>query len=253
MDPIQATLLAAAGVATGAFNAVAGGGSLISFSALIAAGVPPLPAKLTSTVAVFPGNLASVAGGYRDLPPRRDVRRILPAAVLGGVAGSVLLLVTPNRVFDAIVPFLVLAASAVLGLQDRLDGLVRRSALRRGREHPAALQVSVALGGLYGGYIGAGFGIVLVAGLALLQHEPLTRTVATKNLLSAVISFTAVVLFVVFGTVNWAGVAILAPATVVGGYAGARLLRRLPGGLLRAAVVAFGVAFGLFLLGRNLL
>ncbi|MBQ1075770.1 sulfite exporter TauE/SafE family protein [Micromonospora sp. C31] len=253
MDPIQATLLIAAGVATGAFNAVAGGGSLIAFSALIAAGVPPLTAKLSSTVAVVPGNMASVAGGYRDLPPRREIRRILPAAVLGGAVGSVLLLVTPDRVFDAIVPFLVLAASAVLGLQDRLEGLVRGIALRHGREHPAVLQVSVALGGLYGGYIGAGFGIVLVAGLALLQHEPLTRTVATKNLLLTVISLTAAVLFVLFGTVNWAGVGILAPATVVGGYAGARLLRRLPGGLLRAVVVAFGVVFGFFLLGRNLL
>lgn len=253
MDPIQATLLVAAGVATGAFNAVAGGGSLIAFSALIAAGIPPFTAKLTSTVAVFPGNVASVAGGYRDLPPRGDVRRVLPAAVVGGVAGSVLLLVTPTRVFDMIVPFLVLAASAVLGLRGWLDGLVRRSAPRDRRAHPAALQLSVALGGLYGGYVGAGFGIVLVAGLALLQHEPLTRTIALKNLLSAVISFTAVVLYVLFGTVNWAGVAVVAPATVVGGYVGARLLRRLPEGPLRAVVVTFGVLFGLFLLRRNVL
>ncbi|MEH0972594.1 sulfite exporter TauE/SafE family protein [Micromonospora sp. CPCC 205546] len=253
MDPIQATLLLAAGVATGAFNAVAGGGSLIAFSALIAAGVPPLTAKLTSTVAVLPGNVASVAGGFRDLPPVADIRRVLPAAVGGGVAGSALLLVTPSRVFDVIVPFLVLAASTVLAAQDRLDGLVRRSALRQGRSHPATLQVSVALGGLYGGYIGAGFGIVLVAGLALLQRQALTRTVAMKNLLSAVISFVAVVLFVLFGTVDWAGVAILAPATVVGGYVGARLLRRLPGGPLRAVIVAFGVVFGLVLLRRNVL
>jgi uncharacterized membrane protein YfcA len=253
MDPIQATLLVAAGVVTGAFNAVAGGGSLIALSALIGAGIPPLTAKLTSTVAVFPGNVASVAGGYRDLPPRGDIRRVLPAALLGGVAGSVLLLVTPSRVFDVIVPFLVLAASAVLGLQDRLNDLVRRSALRRGRDHPATLQAFVALGGVYGGYVGAGFGIVLVASLALLQHEPLTRTVALKNLLSAVISFTAVVLYVIFGVVNWAGVALLVPATVVGGYFGARVLRRLPGGPLRAVVVAFGAVFGLVLLWRNVL
>ncbi|MEU9507966.1 sulfite exporter TauE/SafE family protein [Micromonospora sp. NPDC048170] len=253
MDPVQATLLVAAGLATGAFNAVAGGGSLIAFSALIGVGVPPLVAKLTSTVSVFPGNVASVVGGHRDLPPRGDIRRVLPAAVVGGVAGSVLLLLTPTRVFDVIVPFLVIAASTVLGLQDRLDRLARRSALRYGREHPATLQVSVALGGVYGGYVGAGFGIVLVATLALLQHEPLTRTVALKNLLSAAISFVAVVLFVFFGTVDWAAVGLLAPATVVGGYAGARLLRRLPGGLLRAVVVTFGVLFGLVLLGRNVL
>ncbi|SCL44155.1 hypothetical protein GA0070606_0163 [Micromonospora citrea] len=253
MDPIQAALLFAAGVATGAFNAVAGGGSLIAFSALMAAGIPPLTAKLTSTVAVFPGNVASVVGGYRDLPPRGDVRRVLPAALLGGVAGSVLLLVTPNRVFDVIVPFLVLAASAVLGLQERIGEIVRRTALRRRRDHPATLQTLVALGGVYGGYIGAGFGIVLVATLALVQHEPLTRTVALKNLLSAVISFTAVVLYVVFGDIDWRGAGILVPATVLGGYVGARLLRRLPGRLLRRVVVTFGTIFGLVLLWRNLL
>ncbi|MFG1779991.1 sulfite exporter TauE/SafE family protein [Micromonospora sp. NPDC049048] len=253
MDPIQATLLVAAGVATGAFNAVAGGGSLIGFSALIAVGIPPLSAKFTSTVAVFPGNVASVAGGFRDLPPGPDIRNVLPAAVLGGVLGSVLLLVTPTRVFDMLVPFLVLAASAILAAQDRLDRLVRSSALRQGRPHPATLQASIGLGGLYGGYIGAGFGIVLIAVLALLQREALTRTVAMKNLLSAVISFTAVVLFVLFGTVDWVGVALLAPATVVGGFVGARVLRRLPGGPLRAVVVAFGVIFGLVLLVRNVL
>ncbi|MEU4781884.1 sulfite exporter TauE/SafE family protein [Micromonospora sp. NPDC023633] len=253
MDPIQAVLLLAAGVVTGAFNAVAGGGSLIAFSALIGAGLPPLTAKLTSTVAVFPGNVASVAGGYRDLPARGDIKRILPAAVLGGVVGSVLLLLTPSRVFDVIVPFLVLSASAVLGLQSRLNEMVGRSGLRHRRGHPAALHAFVAFGGVYGGYIGAGFGIVLVASLALLQHGPLTRTIALKNLLSAVISFTAVVLYVIFGFVNWAGVAIMVPATVVGGYAGARLLRRLPGGLLRAVIVVFGTVFGLVLLWRNVL
>ncbi|MFG2056361.1 sulfite exporter TauE/SafE family protein [Micromonospora sp. NPDC048930] len=252
MAPMQATLLFAAGLLTGAFNAVAGGGSLIGFSALIGAGIPPLTAKLTSTVAVFPGNMASVAGGYRDLPPRRDATRILPAAILGGVAGSVLLLLTPPRVFAMIVPFLVLAASAVVGLQNRLEKIIRRFTGRGQRRHPATLQTLVAVGGVYGGYIGAGFGIVLVATLALLQHEPLTRTVALKNLLSAAVSLTAVALYVFFGTVNWTGVAILVPATVIGGYGGARLLRKLPGRVLRAAIVTFGTIFGLVLLWQNL-
>ena len=115
MDPLQAALLFAAGLLTGAFNALAGGGSLIAFSALIGAGIPPLTAKLTSTVAVFPGNVASVVGGYRDLPARKAAVRILPAAVLGGIVGSVLLLLTPADIFDLIVPYLVLTASAILG------------------------------------------------------------------------------------------------------------------------------------------
>ncbi|BCL18113.1 sulfite exporter TauE/SafE family protein [Micromonospora sagamiensis] len=251
MDPIQTALLLVSGVLAGAINAVAGGGSLIAFSALIGVGLPPLTAKMTNTVAVFPGNVASVAGGYRDLPARRDAGRILPAALLGGVAGAVLLLLTPTRVFDLIVPFLVLAASAVFALQGRLMGWVVRTGGRR-RRHPAILQALVALGGVYGGYVGAGFGIVLVTALALLRPEALARTVAVKNLLSAAISFTAVVLFVLLGHIDWPAVALLVPATVVGGYGGARLVRKLPERVVRAAIVTFGTAFGFALLWQNL-
>ncbi|MFB6396596.1 sulfite exporter TauE/SafE family protein [Polymorphospora lycopeni] len=253
MDPMQGTLLFAAGLLTGAFNAAAGGGSLIGFSALITAGVPPLTAKLTSTVTVLPGNVASVAGGYRDLPARREATRILPAAVLGGIAGSLLLLQTPTRIFDAIVPFLVLAASAVLGLQHRLAKLVERPAINCRREHPATLQALVAASGVYGGYIGAGFGIVLLASLTLLRQETLNRTVVLKNLLAAAVSLTTAALYVLFGTINWTGVAILAPATVIGGYGGARLLRKFPPALLKGIIVAYGVTFGLVLLGQNVL
>ncbi|WP_091461208.1 sulfite exporter TauE/SafE family protein [Micromonospora inyonensis] len=174
----------------------------------------------------------------------------MPAALLGGVAGAVLLLLTPTRVFDLIVPFLVLAASAVFASQGRLMGWVVRAGPRR--RHPAILQALVALGGVYGGYVGAGFGIVLVAALALLRDEALARTVAVKNLLSAAISFTAVVLFVLLGRIDWPAVALLVPATVVGGYGGARLVRKLPERVVRVAIVTFGTAFGFALLWQNL-
>ncbi|MEU4565209.1 sulfite exporter TauE/SafE family protein [Micromonospora sp. NPDC023956] len=249
MDPVQATLLCAAGVLAGAVNAVAGGGSLIAFSALIGVGIPPLTAKMTNTVAVFPGNVASVAGGYRDLPARREAVRILPAALLGGVAGSVLLLLTPTRVFDLIVPFVVLVASVVFALQERLTVWTTRTGRRH--RHPAARHALVAAGGVYGGYIGASFGIVLLTSLAFLQDASLARTVAVKNLLLAAVSFAAVLLFVVLGRVDWSAVALLAPATVVGGYGGARLVRRLPERLIRAVIVTFGTAFGLALLWQN--
>jgi uncharacterized membrane protein YfcA len=250
MDPIQAALLLTAGVLTGAVNAVAGGGSLVAFAALIGVGIPPLTAKMTNTVAVFPGNLASVAGGYRDLPARREALRILPAALLGGVVGATLLVLTPTRVFDVIVPFLVLGASAVLALQGPLTEWVVRTTGRRSR-HPVTLQAFVAVGSVYGGYVGAGFGIVLVASLALLQDEALTRTIAVKNLLSAAISLAAVLFFVFLGQVDWTAVATLVPATIVGGYAGARLVRKLPERLVKATIVVFGTAFGLALLWQN--
>lgn len=248
MDPIQLVLFAVAGFLAGAVNAVAGGGSLIAFLALIGAGIPPLTGKMTTTVAVLPGNLASVAGGYRDLPARRETVRILPAALLGGAVGSVLLLQTPPYAFDLIVPFLVLIASAIFGLQDRLKNLVVHTT---GPRHPATLQAFVALSGLYGGYVGAGFGIILVASLAFLRREALVRTVAVKNLLSAAIASTSAVLFVVFGNVDWAAVVVLVPATIIGGYGGARVVGKLPHRLLKAAIVTFGTAFGLTLLWRN--
>lgn len=251
MDPLELMLYSAAGFLAGAVNAVAGGGSLIAFLALLGVGTPSLTAKMTTTVAVLPGNLASVAGGYRDLPARREAVRILPAALFGGVAGSLLLLSTSPRTFDRIVPFLVLSASAIFGLQDRLTGWVARAAGRRHGRHPAALYAYVAVGGLYGGYVGAGFGIMLVAGLAFLQRAPLSRTVAAKNLLSAVISLVSVVLFVLFGDVDWRAVAFLFPATVLGGYGGARIVGKLPNRLLRAAIVTSGTAFGLALLWQN--
>lgn len=252
MDLPEVALLLAAGLAAGTVNAIAGGGSLITFPALIAVGLAPVPANVSNSVAVFPGYVSSVAGSWRDLPPRRRLLPLVPTAVLGTAAGCALLLATPARAFELVVPFLVLGATAVLAFQDQLRRLVGHPHDLSPRRRTAALQAMVALGSVYGGYFGAALGVMLVAGIALVLDATLARVSAIKNLLSAIVGLTTVCVFAFFGPVNWAAVAVLVPATVVGGYAGARLVRRLPSAVLKAVIVVFGTAIGLLLLYRAL-
>ncbi|MEH1011689.1 sulfite exporter TauE/SafE family protein [Micromonospora sp. CPCC 206060] len=252
MDLSDAALLVSAGLAAGTVNAVAGGGSLITFPALIAIGLPPVSANVSNSVAVCPGYLASVAGSRKDLPDRRTLAKLVPTAAVGVVAGCVLLLATPSRAFELVVPFLVLGATAVLAFQDRLRRLVGHPTELSPRRRTLSVQLVVAVGAVYGGYFGAALGVMLVAGLALVTDETLARVSAIKNVLSAVVGLTTVVVFGLFGPMNWAAVAVIAPATLVGGYLGARLARRLPSAVLRAVIVIFGTTIGLILLYRAL-
>ena len=252
MDLPEALLLLAAGFAAGTVNAVAGGGSLIAFPALIAIGLPPVAANVTNSVAVCPGWFASVAGSYPDLPDRRSLLPLMPTAIVGAIVGCVLLLATPASAFELVVPFLVLAAAAVLAFQDRLRRLVGHPRDTDPRRRGVILHAIIGVGAVYGGYFGAAVGVMLVAGLALVLDATLRQVTAIKNLLSAVIGLTTVVIFAAFGPVNWAAVAVLAPATILGGYGGARLARRLPPAVLKAAIVIFGTAIGLYLLYRAL-
>jgi uncharacterized membrane protein YfcA len=253
MEISQAALLLAAGLAAGTVNAVAGGGSLITFPALVAVGLPPVPANVTNSIAVSPGYLASVVGSRADLEGQHHrVRLVAPTAVVGSAAGCALLLLTPARAFELVVPFLVLAATATLAFQDRLRRLVGHPHEMTRRRRAGGLYAMVGLGALYGGYFGAALGVMLVAGLALVIDETLARVSALKNVISAVVGLVTVIAFAAFGPVNWAGVAIVAPAALIGGYAGARLVRRLPHSVLRAVIVGFGTAVGVLLLIRAL-
>ncbi|MEH0986355.1 sulfite exporter TauE/SafE family protein [Micromonospora sp. CPCC 205556] len=252
MDLSDAALLLAAGLAAGTVNAVAGGGSLITFPALIAVGLPPVPANVTNSVSVCPGYLASVAGSRADLPPARRLATLVPTTIVGTVLGCLLLLATPARAFELVVPFLVLGATAVLAFQDPLRRLVGHPRDLSPRRRTVSVQAMVAVGAVYGGYFGAALGVMLVAGLALVLDATLARVSAVKNLLSAVVGLTTVTVFALFGPVNWAAVAVVAPATLVGGYAGARLVRRLPPVVLRTLIVVFGTVIGLYLLWRAL-
>jgi uncharacterized membrane protein YfcA len=175
---------------------------------------------------------------------------IAPAALAGSVVGCALLLLTPARAFELVVPFLVLAAAATLAFQERLRGLVGHPRALSPRRAAITLQLVVFGGAIYGGYFGAALGVMYVAALALILDEPLNRINALKNVLSATVGLVTVVIFAIFGPVHWTAALTVAPATIVGGYVGARLARRLPARILKIIIVSFGTAIGLVLLYR---
>ncbi len=249
MTPQDVALLAGAGLLAGAVNAVAGGGSLISFPALLAAGYPPVTANVTNTVALVPGYAGSVAGGRADLVGQGGrIRSLAVSAVVGAVLGAVLLLTTPSEVFRAVVPYLVLLACALLAAQPRL---ARRVQERSDGGSPVLLQLGVLLASVYGAYFGAGLGVLLLGLLGVLVAERLSRVNALKNVLSALVNVVALLAFGLFGPVAWAAALVIAVTSLIGGYAGGRVAGRLPSGALRAAVIAYGVVVSAVLLVRG--
>ena len=253
MTPGDASLLGVAGLLAGAVNAVAGGGSLISFPALLAVGYPSVQANVTNTVALFPGYAGSVAGGTEELRgqgPR--VRSLAVTSVVGAIGGAVLLLTTPSDVFRRVVPYLVLLACALLLLQPRLKGYVQRRTGDAGAAHGSLpLQVTVLLSSVYGAYFGAGLGVLLLGVLGVFLAEQLKQVNALKNVLSLVINSVALLAFGLFGPVAWSAVLVVAVASLVGGYAGARVASRIPAAVLRGGVVAYGVVVAVVLLVRG--
>jgi uncharacterized membrane protein YfcA len=247
-SPLQLTFLLVAGVVSGAVNAVAGGGSLLVFPALLAVGFPPLAANVTNSVAQWPGYVGILLGARHELPGQgRRVALTSAVAVFGSAVGCVLLLVLPGSVFDAVVPALVLLASALLGLQPLLKRWI--GAPEPGRpDRTLLLLPAIFLAAIYGGYFGGALGVILIATLSLCAADQLKRLNATKAVLSLVIATVTVVIFALRAPVDWTAVALLAPTTLVGGYVGARLARRLPENVLRAAVVALGLGVGVYLL-----
>lgn len=253
MDPGDVSLLLAAGLIAGVVNAVAGGGSLVSFPALIAVGLPPVAANVTNSVAVTPGYLASVAGSRRQLRGQRQrVWQVLLSAMLGAVAGSVLLLVGPDRAFELVVPFLVLGTAVLLAFQEPLRRMVGNPRIASPRRAAVSMYVAVGLAGLYGGYFRPALGVVLIALLALVIDDSMPRLNALKNVGQAVIGTVTVVIFALFGPVHWLAVAVLVPTTIAGGYAGARVAPHLPKVLWRTALIVFGTVVGVILLVRAL-
>ena len=243
-------LILAAGVVAGAVNAIAGGGTLISFPALLAAGLSPITANITSSVGLLAG-YASGSMAYREelRGQQARARGLAVAAVLGGVAGALLLLATPGDAFEGVVPFLVLIASVLLAIQPRMA----RALASRGQlpDHPGwQAQVAVGVASVYGSYFGAGLGVILLAVLGLLLADGMQRLNALKGVLSLVVNLAGVLVFVVAAEVDWAAAGLLAVGAVVGAYLGVRLARRLPAQAVRAAVVVTGVGVAVVLLVR---
>jgi uncharacterized membrane protein YfcA len=243
--------LAAAAVMAGAINAIAGGGSLISFPALVAAGYPAKVANVTNTVAIWPGTIAG-SFAYRAELGRRRRRLLLLIApsVVGASAGSLLLLLTPEGAFDAIVPFLILFACLLLALQTPMRRLADHHRLGsvNNDDVPLTLHAAIFLAAVYGAYFGAGLGIMTLAFLSILVPDDIQHANALKGLLAMLINGLAAAYFAVSGLVEWGPVVVMALGAVAGGYLGVSVARRFPAGVLRASIVAYGVVVAVVLL-----
>jgi len=251
MSILEIIGLAAAAFVAGAINAVAGGGSLVSFPALLAAGYAAKPANVTNTVAIWPGTVGGSYAYRTELgPQRRRIIVLIGPAIAGGLAGSALLLATSSSTFDAIVPFLIMIGVTLILFQDRISKYTTgHHFVSQGEGHvPIALIAVVFVGAVYGGYFGAGLGIILLGALSIMLPDDLHHSNALKGILASVVNGVAVLYFVAFGPVQWGPAALMAGAAMAGGYLGVGLARRLGQVWLRRAVVVYGTAAAIVLL-----
>jgi hypothetical protein len=241
MDGSAALMLFGAGLAGGVVTAVVGGASLITFPALLAAGLPAIVANASNTVALTPGNfIAGVADLERFPRWDRSFVGLSLVCVVGSVAGAVLLLLTPDKAFTAVVPLLIGFATVPFAAARPIRGwIAARAAATRGAGGGLRL-VLFAPVAVYGGYFGAGMSVMLLALLSVSRAEDFRATNVLKNLLSGLTSFVAVVVFVLQGVVAWPATLAMMAGALIGGFAGGRLVRILPPTPVRWVVIAAG-------------
>ncbi len=240
---------AAAAVGAGAVNALAGGGTLISFPVLTAIGVPAVSANATNTVALCPGYVGGTYALRREIDATGEpLRRRLVVSACGGITGALLLLSTSDAVFRSIVPYLILLSCLLLAVQDPLRRWVTRH--RGAGDLTVAELIGVFLAGTYGGYFGAGLGIMLIAVLGLFSNVPFVQLNAVKQPLAAAINLAAAAFLVFSGKVEWTLVAVMAPAALLGGGVGGRASRYIPARTFRWVVVTIGVVISVVYLVR---
>jgi uncharacterized protein len=239
-------IAAIAALAAGAVNALAGGGTLITFPALIALGIPPIVSNVTNTVALCPGYLGGALAQRQSLGGiRRKLLYVFGlASALGGVAGGYLLLQFKEETFRTLVPYLILLAAGLLVI----DGPVRRWSARRadrngdGQEHDLWKALPVFLASIYGGYFGGGLSVIVLGVLTLVVHEPLTRLNALKQLIALCANVAAAIFLVFSGKVVWEAAAVMAVGALAGGVMGGRAAEWVRPAALRAIVVLLAVA-----------
>jgi uncharacterized membrane protein YfcA len=249
----QETVVAAAAFAAGMINSIAGGGTLVSFPALLWVGRDAVLANATSTVALWPASLAGLFGFRRELKGHsRSVLLFGGPSLAGGVLGAFLLLRTPSALFARLVPFLILFATLLIALNEPLARKLGHAEDERppSRKWWAGALVFQFFVGVYGGYFGAGIGILMLAALGLLGFTDIHRMNALKNLLAICINGVAAVYFIAAGKVYWADVLVMTFAAIAGGYAGARLAYRLGRRFVRRVVIAIGIVMSVSLFFR---
>jgi uncharacterized membrane protein YfcA len=240
---------AAAAVGAGAVNALAGGGTLISFPVLTAVGVPPVRANATNTVALCPGYVGGTWALRREIDATGEpLRTRLIVTGAGGLTGALALLLTSDAVFRSIVPYLILLSCLLLAVQDPVRRWV---AGHRGHGRLAVVELGgLFLAAVYGGYFGAGLGIMLIAVLGLFSDVPFTQLNAVKQPLAAAINLSAAAFLVFSGKVEWTLVAVMAPASLLGGALGGRVSATLPASRFKWVVITIGVVVSIIYLVR---
>lgn len=269
MSPLELTAILLAGVGAGMINAVVGSGTLITFPTLLAVGIPPVTANMSNSLGLVPGSIAGAVGYRRELAGQRAlIGRLLVFSTAGGVLGAVLLLVLPPGAFEAVVPVLILLGVTLVVLQPRLSRYVAARAERRAAlatpatsaafEGPVAgapvvpwwVPLAAFATGVYGGYFGAAQGVILMGLLGIGIAESLQRLNGVKNVLVAFVNGVAGLIFVVVAElgllgseaeVDWLVVALIAVGSVVGGFVGAAVGRKLPPLVLRGIIVVVGL------------
>lgn len=240
---LQFLLAALAAMAAGAVNALAGGGTLITFPALVALGVPAVAANVTNTVALSPGYLGGTLAQKKDLQGQgRRLWQVLPAAVIGGVLGGFLLLKTGEKLFTELVPYLILLASGLLAIQAPVRAwLSRRTESNQGTGLEKFSWLPVGLASIYGGYFGAGLSVIVLSALGLTVEDNMTRLNALKQAIAFAVNVAAAVFFVFSGQVIWTLAIVMAAGALIGGTLGGKLAGKIKPSTLRWTVVIIGV------------
>jgi uncharacterized membrane protein YfcA len=253
MPIYQFILVGLAAIAAGAVNALAGGGTLITFPTLIAVGIPAVAASVTNTVALVPGYLGATFAQSKDLAgQKRRLWLFLPVGAIGGIIGGILLLNTGEKLFQELIPVLILLASGLLAIQDPLRAWLLRRAAKAGAvktsENWGVLPVGLAA--IYGGYFGAGLSVIVLAVLGLVLDDNLTRANALKQAVSFSVNLAAAIFFLFSGRVVWPVAAVMAVGALLGGALGGRLAGRIKPSMLRMIVVSIGLLVGIYYLLR---
>lgn len=256
MELLDIAIIAIAALAAGAVNAVAGGGTFFSFPALLAIGVPPVVANASNSVSLWPGSLAGAWAFRRELARfSRSLPLLSIVAFVGGIGGGLLLLATSNAAFSRLIPWLLLIATVLFAFSSQISALVKRIRPRRAEvdaHHigPGGFLFQLVVS-IYGGFFGAGMGILMIAALAIQGFEDIHEINALKNWLSAVIYSVAVATFAIAGAVSWPHTLIMLVTATIGGYLGASLARRLPAVWIRRFVIVTGTALTIYYFGQT--
>lgn len=248
MTHLELLIAAAAAVGAGAINALAGGGTLISFPALVALGVPPVAANITNAVALCPGYFGATIAQLPNLKGQRaQLLLLIPVAVVGGLLGGMILVRTGERTFTALVPWMILAASLLLAVQEPVKKFVaKRLSNPMHKRHTMVLSaLPIAAAAVYGGFFSAGMSVLLLAVLGLTLDDTLTRLNALKQVLAFSVNIAAAVFFLWSDQVVWSAAVVMAVGALIGGAIGGRLAGKLPPAVLRWTVVTAGTCIAI--------